>query len=160
MDDYLSKPLHLDRLAATLQRWLPEAAGRALEILERPDGNGHGQGVLDLEVWSHLHARDGAERAAVMDKFIDLFLGDSQFRLQTMRAALDSREVGLLAREAHALKAGSLQVGATAMVELCDTLQKEARSGTLEGSDAILSSLADEFRRAKQALAAERAKLT
>jgi signal transduction histidine kinase/CheY-like chemotaxis protein/HPt (histidine-containing phosphotransfer) domain-containing protein len=160
MDDYLSKPLHLDRLAATLKRWLPEAGGRTLETLEPRKANGRNGGALDLAAWSHLLAKDGAERAAVMDKFIELFVSDSQSRLQTMRAALDGRKADLLARQAHALKAGSLQVGATTMVDLCNTLQKLARDDSLDGSDAILSSLAEEFQRARRALAAERAKLT
>jgi HPt (histidine-containing phosphotransfer) domain-containing protein len=116
--------------------------------------------MLDLEVWSHLNAKDGVERAAVMDRFIDLFVNDSQSRLQTMRAALDGRKADLLAREAHALKAGSLQVGATVMVELCNSLQEAARAGSLDDSDAILTSLAEEFQLAKHALVAERARLT
>jgi HPt (histidine-containing phosphotransfer) domain-containing protein len=115
--------------------------------------------VLDPRVWTHAHAKDQADRAAVMDRFITLFVNDSESRLQAMRVALEGRKADLLAREAHALKAGSLQVGATAMVGLCEVIQTAARAGSLDGTDAALSRLDEEFQHAKQALAAERAKL-
>ena len=46
------------------------------------------------------------------------------------------------------------------MVDLCGALQVAARAGALDGADAALSRLGEEFEHAKQALAAERAKLT
>jgi CheY-like chemotaxis protein/HPt (histidine-containing phosphotransfer) domain-containing protein/anti-sigma regulatory factor (Ser/Thr protein kinase) len=159
MDDHLSKPLHLDTLAATLKTWLPKAAGTSPGKAEPHDAGGGRHGVLDPRVWTHLHAKDQADRAAVMDRFITLFVNDSESRLQAMRVALEGRKADLLAREAHALKAGSLQVGATAMVGLCEVIQTAARAGSLDGTDAALSRLDEEFQHAKQALAAERAKL-
>ena len=160
MDDHLSKPLHLDTLAAKLKSWLPKVAGNGSERFEPHDAGGPDHCALDPQVWAHLRAKDRTERIAVMDRFITLFVDDSESRLQTMRVALDGRKADLLGQEAHALKAGSLQVGATAMVDLCGALQGAARAGSLEGAHATLSRLGEEFERAKQALAAERAKLT
>jgi CheY-like chemotaxis protein/HPt (histidine-containing phosphotransfer) domain-containing protein len=160
MDDHLSKPLHLDTLAAKLKSWLPDVAEKGPGKLEPHDAGGPNRGTLDPQVWAHLHAKDRAERITVMDRFIALFVDDSESRLQTMRVALDGRKADLLGREAHALKAGSLQVGATVMVDLCGALQVAARAGSLDGADDALSRLGEEFEHAKQALAAERAKLT
>ncbi|MDH3595112.1 MAG: response regulator [Rhodospirillales bacterium] len=160
MDDHLGKPLHLDTLAAKLKSWLPKVAGNGSEKAEPHDAGSPNGGTLDPRAWAHLRAKDRTERLAVMDRFITLFVDDSESRLQTMRVALDGRKPDLLGREAHALKAGSLQVGATAMVDLCGALQMAARAGSLDGADTTLSRLGKEFERAKQALAAERTKLT
>jgi signal transduction histidine kinase/CheY-like chemotaxis protein/HPt (histidine-containing phosphotransfer) domain-containing protein len=160
MDDYLSKPLHLDTLAAKLKAWLPEVAVKSSEAVGTQDTGGSTNGTLDPRVWAHLHTKDTAERRAVMDKFITLFLDDSESRLRAMRDAMEDREPDLLRREAHALKAGALQVGARTMVDLCGALQAAARDGSLDGANATLSRLSEEFARAKRALADERAKLT
>jgi CheY-like chemotaxis protein/HPt (histidine-containing phosphotransfer) domain-containing protein len=144
MDDYLSKPLRLDRLAATLKRWLP-AAEEESRAAGTPSATGGGDNVvLDPQVWSQLRARARADQGAFLIKLVDLFVRDA--------------EPEQVARAAHALKAGCLQLGATAMVELCEGLQEAARARSLDGADTTVERLAEEFQCVKETLATERAK--
>jgi signal transduction histidine kinase/DNA-binding response OmpR family regulator len=159
MDDYFSKPVRLEQLATMLKSWLPVVAGESSETERPAENEGDTDNTpLDLQVWAYLRNRGGTDQAAFMDNFIDLFVNDSESRLRAMREALHDQQADLLAREAHALKAGCLQAGATAMVKLCEALHTAGRTASLDGTDIILNRLVTEFHRAKEALAAERAK--
>jgi signal transduction histidine kinase/CheY-like chemotaxis protein/HPt (histidine-containing phosphotransfer) domain-containing protein len=158
MDDFVGKPVHLEQLAAMLERWLPVAAERDAETEGDVENHRGGDAPLDPQRWAYLRTAAGADRAAFVDKYIDLFVNDAERRLQALRAALHTRQADLLAREAHALKAGCLQIGASAMVELCKELQKTGRAESLEGVDITLNRLDEEFNRTKEALAAEQEK--
>jgi signal transduction histidine kinase/CheY-like chemotaxis protein/HPt (histidine-containing phosphotransfer) domain-containing protein len=158
MDDYLSKPLRLDRLAATLKRWLP-AAEEESRAAGTPSATGGGDNVvLDPQVWSQLRARARADQGAFLIKLVDLFVRDAELRLQTIHEGLKHDQPEQVARAAHALKAGCLQLGATAMVELCEGLQEAARARSLDGADTTVERLAEEFQCVKETLATERAK--
>ncbi len=159
MDDYLSKPVRLEQLATMLQSWSPVADERG-GAANRPAESGASEtAAIDPETWQRLRAAGGANPAAFMDKYIDLFVNDATHRLQVMRAALGDRQAELIAREAHALKAGCLQIGASSMAALCRGLQERGRGGSLEGVAASLQRLENEFGRTRETLAAERKKL-
>ncbi|MFQ5755319.1 MAG: response regulator [Acidiferrobacterales bacterium] len=156
MDDYLGKPLRLDRLAATLKRWLPAAEDESCAAGKPSVTAGGDTVVLDPHVWSQLRARARADQGAFLVKLIDLFARDAELRLQAIHEGLKQDQPEQVARAAHALKAGCLQLGATAMVELCEGLQKAARARSLEGADSTVECLADEFQRTKETLDTER----
>jgi CheY-like chemotaxis protein/HPt (histidine-containing phosphotransfer) domain-containing protein len=158
MNDYLSKPVHLEQLAAMLKSWLPVAAGESFETGSPSAGEGIDHAALDPRVWSHLHARAGADQGAIMGKLIDLFVNDVESRVQAIHVSVENGQARQVAQTTHALKAGCLQVGAITMVELCETLQKAARAGSLDWVDTVVSRLEEEFPRVREALAAERAK--
>jgi CheY-like chemotaxis protein/HPt (histidine-containing phosphotransfer) domain-containing protein len=161
MDDYISKPVRLDKLAAVLDGWLPAVAARGTgETAGSIDDESEARAALDPGVWDEIRGTGGADRAAHVEKYADLFVEDAKRRLRAMEASLHGDQADRFAREAHALKAGCLQIGARRMAEICEMLQQAARAGSLDGTGASLDRLKDEFRRAKEALAAERAKVS
>jgi HPt (histidine-containing phosphotransfer) domain-containing protein len=58
---------------------------------------------------------------------------------------------------AHSLKSSSANVGATALTELCGTLETSARLGKLESGWAMLDQIVEEHRRVLLALNAQTA---
>jgi signal transduction histidine kinase/CheY-like chemotaxis protein/HPt (histidine-containing phosphotransfer) domain-containing protein len=149
MDDYLSKPVQLDRLQAMLEKWLPTPEQKQEEsactaISEKTND---GLAILDTTVLAKLVGSDPA--------LIEELLTD--YRRSAIKAAEEIRSALALGRwedagkGAHKLKSSSRSVGAMALGEVCAQLEQT-------GVDADTTpSLALEF---EQALAAVLAALT
>jgi two-component system, sensor histidine kinase and response regulator len=146
MDDYLTKPVRLQQLAATLAKWMPSAPEPARPVDD----------VLDPAFWRGLDALSvatgAARQAAFLERLTVTFSEDSEGRLQAMQEALRTGNAARLAREAHAAKAGALQVGAHALAAVCERLEKAGRSGQMNGVERDLAALRIELTRAGAAL--------
>ena len=109
MDDYVSKPLTLDRLAALLQRI----------FAEKPD-------PID---WSGLGAilgsQDPADLREVAGFFVDSFSG----LLDGVRTALKSGDAGQVRIAAHTAKGAARNSAATPLAEMMAALEQDARAG-------------------------------
>ena len=97
MDGYLSKPVSLARLRATLQRWLRGGDGTAPAI--------------DPSVLDPWLQDDAAARRELLRKF-GLSASESRHDIETAMAAGD---LAALAAAAHRLKGSALAVGARAL---------------------------------------------
>jgi PAS domain S-box-containing protein len=119
MDDYLSKPVKVEALAAVLDRWVPDAG----ETAEAPADESF---AVDLFANIRKFAGNAVSPQLVIE-VIELFLEDTPLRLETMREGLAGGEAGAVAKAAHALKGGCHYVGATRMAELCNKLEDLAK---------------------------------
>ncbi|MRR06460.1 MAG: Hpt domain-containing protein [Deltaproteobacteria bacterium] len=63
-------------------------------------------------------------------RLINIFLSISPNLLKTMHAALQTEDSESLAKAAHSLKSSSLNMGATALGELCASLEIIGKCGT------------------------------
>src|SRR5207248_5066640 len=95
MDDYLAKPVTVERLAAVVTRW---AQGRAVEA---------DTCALDPAVLEGLRA------AGLLDDVVALFLRETPGQLAALRRAGERAEATTLVDVAHRLKGSSAQLGAT-----------------------------------------------
>jgi HPt (histidine-containing phosphotransfer) domain-containing protein len=151
MDDYVSKPIHLDVLAEALGRCVPRADGPAVAP-QPPPAPGQEGGVLDPEALEQLRARAG-DRAFVVE-LLDTFLRDAPALLETLRAALEDAEPQRLRRAAHTLKSNGRVFGATRLAELCQELEAVAKAETLAGAAELLAQVDGEYARVASALLA------
>ena len=96
MDDYVSKPLRIDEVLATI-----EAATRgqrtAAAIQSRVVST-----AADLDVEAMLAGLGG--NRALLAEVIDVFLADAPLRLADVRAALEKGDATAIAAQAHTLK--------------------------------------------------------
>ena len=148
MDDYLTKPIRRDQLAAVLARLAEEAPGPA-EVVETSP-------ALD-EVAALAHAGDDRQ---LLGELLGLFLENGPGHLQALRDAVAGSDPAALMRAAHTLS-GSLQVlGATGAIALVGRLEALGREGRIEGAAALLARLEPEMERVRGAavevMAAER----
>jgi CheY-like chemotaxis protein len=104
MDDYVAKPAGESDLTRILTKWIPDAS------LE--------SGSIDID------------RRAI----VNIFLGDAPRHVAEIRRALEERNSAAVAEEAHALKSGSGNVGATRLYKLCVDLESIARRGDLDAA--------------------------
>ncbi|MEK6289197.1 MAG: PAS domain S-box protein [Acidobacteriota bacterium] len=153
MDDYISKPVKQDVLSAMLERWtrgLPQPSGPEESDLSESAR------VIDSRVIAELRAIPAPADSDFFGNLIDLFIEESPKRLAAMRAALGRESATQLAREAHALKGSSANLGATRMTALCELLEEQGRGGSTGGAPALLSVLEEEFDRVRKALESEK----
>ena len=153
MDDYLSKPVQLADLKATLEKWLPVGAESApVEINPDPLGrsqivgaspareenNNRTQGVLlqqpapvslpvDVNV---LKALVGDDEEIIRDFLHDFHLSAAKIaaELRTACAAGQAADAGALA---HKLKSSARSVGALALGELCFEMEQAGKAGDM-----------------------------
>jgi two-component system, sensor histidine kinase and response regulator len=146
MDDYLAKPITLERLAAVVGRW--SAGGGAA------DPAADARGVLDPDVLAALQGAERRSQAAQQSRLITLYLRDTPAHLVALQEAVAQGNAGRVEEVAHGLKGSSAQLGATRMASLCAALQEAAGAHDLSEAAAQVAELHSEFVRVRAALQA------
>jgi signal transduction histidine kinase/DNA-binding response OmpR family regulator len=118
MDDYLSKPIRIEKLVQTLKKCQP---------LPRSELSP----AIDLKVLQELQAIGREQNRDVLFEIIDIYLEDAPRLLQTMREAGTAGLASALQQAAHTLKSTSAAVGATHLADICQGLEH----WTMEHSD-------------------------
>jgi PAS domain S-box-containing protein len=114
MDDYLTKPVPLAQLQATLNAWMPAPVVASAAAA-----------VLDLRV---LRALIGDDEAGLLELLAD-FTASALQHAADLRAALQARDAGAVSAVAHKLKSASRSVGALALGEACAALEAAGMAG-------------------------------
>jgi PAS domain S-box-containing protein len=142
MDDYLSKPVAMPDLKATLQKWMPA---------------GSGGGVAESKTAVRT-VTPAAESGAVVDPsflresfgddadFINEILGDyvepALDIVAEIDAAWDGRSAAGIGAAAHKLKSASRAIGADALADLCERLETAGKAEDWGAIEADYPSLA------------------
>jgi signal transduction histidine kinase/CheY-like chemotaxis protein len=142
MDDYISKPVTVQRLEAVLTRWRPQTALGPPE--EATDGN----------VLAALRDLQGAGRPELLAELLAVYLRDTPPRLAALHEAVARADAEALRRAAHSLKGSSSQIGAVQVARLCADIEEQAGTTDLRGVTATLPRLDEAFGRVRAHLLA------
>ena len=146
MDDYLSKPVSLAQLEATLRRWVrtdnPERSPRT-----EPEQ------TIDAGQLSQLRALDN-DGEDVVESIFSVFLDSTPAGIASLKAAVQSGAPEAVAREAHGLRGASANFAASALAAVCQEIERVARSGRLPPQE-LVDQVDVEFERFGHALARE-----
>ncbi|MEH2464902.1 GAF domain-containing protein [Nostoc sp.] len=120
MDDYLTKPVFKEKLAATLEHWTSVISSQQKAVV-------YEQTVFtDLVIdWEHLHRISGNDAEFELN-LLRICLDDIKPRLEIIIAAIASHDFRQILREAHHLKGATANIGATAMYLAADKLEQLA----------------------------------
>jgi CheY-like chemotaxis protein len=143
MDDYVSKPVRIDDLAAVLERAHRELSAQA----EVP--------AVDPQSLATLRELPGDDGENILQELVGILFESGPLALRDLGAALsrgDARGVALIA---HTLKSSCGQFGATRLQEQCDSLERAGRVGNLEPMAELLASAQVELQRVLVALEPE-----
>jgi CheY-like chemotaxis protein len=147
MDDYITKPIRIEQLAAALSRGsrraVPSSAPQA----------------IDPAVVRRLVASLGPGGPESVDGLIDAFLRNVPDQLSTLRSAIDRSDVDEVRRGAHTLKSNAATFGASFLADRCRDLEAVAKAGTIVGAGDRLAGIETELARVTAALAALRREL-
>jgi HPt (histidine-containing phosphotransfer) domain-containing protein len=141
MDDYITKPVALDRLAEALCRCRPVSREVVID-----------RGVLD-------QLREDLGETAALRQVIETFLDRTPGVLTALRDAAVRGDDGAVRRAAHTIKGTSSILGARALSEQCAEIEHLGREGSVPNAAARVSAIEASYRRTEGLLRAEVARL-
>jgi HPt (histidine-containing phosphotransfer) domain-containing protein len=135
MDDFLSKPVRRDALAATLERWTSgSSAGVRVQLPAQPT-------TRSQEPADGIDRALLAEMMTLGDAFglvIRSYLDTAPGRLDDLEAAVRNGDRYNTGRLAHLLAGSSGCVGATVLSATCAALEQEMQTGTPLDASVVL----------------------
>jgi len=119
-----------------------------------PELHGGAQG-LDRRALASIRALDSPGSSAVLERVIGIYMKNTPKLMLAMRAAADAGDAAALASAAHALKSGSLYIGAARVGALCREIEAAARSAPADIRAELVAAAESEYLRVEQWLRAE-----
>lgn len=159
MDDYVSKPVRLESLAAVLERWIstgepsPVTGAPIAQSSAGPRG-GEEEPPLDEAVIADLRELDDGKGEGALFQLVASFLRDAESRLEELRSAVERGDAEVIVSTSHALVGSTATYGARRMAELCRHLETLVSEVRLEEVGEALIGIEAEFDRARSALRA------
>jgi PAS domain S-box-containing protein len=165
MDAYLSKPIHVDELAAALSRCRPHpplappAPARQPGASSQPpspkqpgpQGLAFTAGIVDSAALERL-VKITADDPGLLPALIDTFLTDVPRLVEDAKLGLQQGHSDDVRRAGHTLKSTAATFGATRFSELSRSLESLATSGTLDGAADLIARLEAEYQKVRIAL--------
>ncbi|MDC7241318.1 MAG: response regulator, partial [Spirochaetales bacterium] len=153
MNDVMNKPLRRKELIRAVSFWCSQDENLCKpEVLPRTDQKSE-QSPLPLDYQAFLKEMDG-DRVVVRDIILG-FLDSLEEQRGKIEEAINSRDVSLIHREAHSIKGGALNLGASDLAAAALALEKAASGsysdiiphlfGKLKGSIEEVLSCRDRF---------------
>ncbi|MDZ7957853.1 MAG: response regulator [Aulosira sp. DedQUE10] len=142
MDDYLSKPVIKDKLAAMLDHWGSMILKTQDTVACKPEQTPTQADSLTLLIdWEHLHqlSEDNAEFEF---ELLQIFVEDIQVHLEITKEAIENNDFEQVAQEAHHIKGASANVGVTAMHQAAEQLEQLVHYQERRGTASLIDELA------------------
>lgn len=165
MDDYLSKPVRKEELAAKLVYWSQVIAsgsqGNSLSStapkVEREvtrQSIDHPNEIIDQAAhesidWNYLRQFSG-ENKDFEQELLQMFVQTIAPRIESLRIAIANQDFQQIEKIAHYIKGSSASSGVRSLEALTLELEQQGRSQTLDGADRLFANVEDEFRRVQQ----------
>ena len=148
MDGYLPKPIDVDDLIATVERF---GDGRTTGAGPRPEG----EPATPDEIFDEQNALayTGGDRA-LLKEIIDVFRQDYPSGIRKLEGALKRRDSEAVRMAAHALKGSVATVGSPAGRQTAFELEQMGRTKQLAGAVALLARLRRQLQELEEAFAA------
>ncbi|AKG23698.1 response regulator [Calothrix sp. 336/3] len=148
MDDYLSKPVVKEKLAAIIEYWsqslTTSSENPPVSIVENTQDSDvdNNQNNLDID-WEHLHQLSENNPEFEIE-LLEMFVEDALSHLELMKDAIANQDFQSFAKEAHHLKGSSANIGAKSMQTAADQLELMALQKERRGTAHLLTHL-EEF---------------
>ncbi|YAG15992.1 histidine kinase [Nostoc sp. DSM 114161] len=167
MNDYISKPVHIEELAQALSKCPPQRIkqDRVMSWELQPLGNmlqeKQNQTLntvkIDAKTIKSLRNILRGDNAAFAE-LIECYLTETPKLVQNISTAIATQDPQTLWKTAHQLKSSSASVGAMDLAQLCKQLEAQGRSNKFQTSLEAISQLHQEYEQVKTALQKELAK--
>jgi hypothetical protein len=155
MDDFLTKPVDLEALTATLARVLDGGPARSAGD---PGDQDPGPASNELDVSRLDMLRDMAPgNTTYLDRAIGHFVTNAPQALASIRAAVVARDAPALQHAAHRLAGSASNIGVVPVGAAARRLELVADGGTTDGAEELLGPLDEAVSRGTAALLAYQA---
>ncbi|MEH2442982.1 hybrid sensor histidine kinase/response regulator [Nostoc sp.] len=152
MDDYLSKPVMKEKLAATLEHWARMIFRvEETDILDRTVSTTN-IGSVDLPIdWERLHQLSENNPEFELE-LLQIFIEDIQPRLEAVKIAIASHDFDQIALQSHQIKGASVNIGAITMHLLAEKLEQLAYNQENRGTNNLILGLEEFVKRIQEFL--------
>jgi len=146
IDDCISKPIDVEQMFVTLAKWV-KPKNRIIEniVIENPNVVNIPDEQFEMFAESILNVQKGLsttqQNTALYHKLLLKFLAQNKNFVQQFNTADSTNDPEIKCRMAHTLKSTSGNIGATALYEACQSLEKACSSGE---NDMIVSKFLSE----------------
>lgn len=162
-DAYLSKPIILDKLFATLSEFLPQNSKVTTDQSNRPkdEPQSHSQETLSDHAqaegghpdqsnepiinWPELEERFGDDE--VIKEIVDAWFVDNPGRIQALPAAIKAGDVEEVQTLSHALKGSAALIAAQLLLPPARELNRASKEGSLDNAEALIEQIQSELDR-------------
>ncbi len=169
MDDYLTKPVVLDRLKDVLTRWMPRSLTDSNSVVDPENGNGtaasqivppltepdNGQQVIDLAVLAGIREFQEVGEPDLLGELVSLFFKSTPGELSQLKLALEQVKPEKVQTVAHTLKSSSASLGAKRLAQYFNELEAAGKAGDLREAGQLLTGIEEEYNRVQIALEQE-----
>ena len=168
MDDYLTKPVSRDRIAAGLKRLLPDAASRVRAPATRPAPKPHTlssserveapSGRVPAFSWEPLLSLPGVNgnrEAPLLPKVTRMFIDETGPSLRIARLRADAGDWEEVRKIAHKTKSAAASVGALRLSALATELDGMVKAGREDAAEGLPTRMEAAFRDYLRALLRE-----
>ncbi|RCJ35084.1 ATPase [Nostoc punctiforme NIES-2108] len=152
MDDYLSKPVIKEDLAATLERWgnVIFEAKEAAALEETVCTTDVGSVNLPID-WKRLHQLSENNPEFELE-LLQIFVEDIQPRLELIKIAIAAHDFEQITLQGHQIKGASANMGITTMHLAAEKLEQLAYKQERRGANNLILELEDFIKRIQEFL--------
>ncbi|GGD80596.1 hypothetical protein GCM10010911_43410 [Paenibacillus nasutitermitis] len=140
MDDYITKPVNLDKLREVLGRWL-QPDSRA------PSG-------IDEMIVQDLLELGGSGDSLVLATLLDMYMADTPGKIERLKSAVAGQDTETVRQLAHDLKSSSLSIGLRQLGSRFGQIEQLAKEQRIKEAAMILPLLGPSYEEACGKLAA------
>lgn len=144
MDEFLLKPMALQDLKKTLEKWLPkERSSITIEnaqqtpTIQQSLVSTDNHSAIDIVVLIQVVGDD----INVHHRLFDSFIKSAKTAISAINAAVESNVNEVVIKQAHKLKSASLNLGALKLADLCEAIEGAAGAGQREKLVSLMPSL-------------------
>jgi CheY-like chemotaxis protein/HPt (histidine-containing phosphotransfer) domain-containing protein len=159
MNDYVTKPVALEMLAAALARGI-EMKTTSLRNRMSSGGAGYGlsksESALCQETLQSLKELGRELGGSFFPQLLETFEHNTVEHLAALRSAFAGGDTGRLRAAAHAMKETSLAIGAQGMADICQQLENLGTTESAQGAPEVFTRLDREFDRVRSEIEQEK----
>ncbi|GAA3446922.1 response regulator [Planomonospora venezuelensis] len=151
MDDYLAKPVRAHELEELLERLRPAEPASGAEPAPGPGEPPQVAGTADRETairnrFDELAGPDAMKDDwEMVDYLATSFVSKAPNAVEELTEAVDRGDAKDVEEQAHSLKGSAVNMGATALAELCARLEAQGRAGRLADTAGTLRTIKQEL---------------
>ncbi|MEJ2656394.1 MAG: response regulator, partial [Desulfobacterales bacterium] len=139
MDDYISKPVHPEKLLEVIEKWLDGP--------KRPQPD---ELPVNVQPTNHILDMTGFLNRLLGDKklageILDGFMADVPLQVHQLKKAIEKGDAFSIREQAHSLKGASADVGAMALEEIALQIEHAGKAEDLKRAGALISELVLQF---------------
>ncbi len=153
MDDYITKPVDLNVLAAKLRQWLSRVTRPSEHDAESGSAAANSRVRIDASVISEMRELSRKVGYDVLRKTAEVFFAEAPQRIADLRNTIGVHD---LARATHRsrieLKGAAACVGITSVRELCARIEANSKKGGADNTEKMLQDIEAEVSGARELL--------